>query len=389
MRQQRVARASGSFDGEPILPRSARSRRFAARALRSFLSLAPCGLAGPVQAQPGLTPPAQARIPSPESAIAAPPGVSAPFSSRVCEYGRVLAAGHCCWPGQDWEEASGRCVGQVAWCAPGMAADPAGGTGCLRVCGGGSLEMAPGRCCEKGQAWDASSNRCAVAVPQCPQGMVVTRSHICRAANAACMTDEQCNADSVCRNGSCARHTSRWRLEALADVALGFSGYWKGSTREWFGTDAGWGFTTRVLKGLSLRWDWGLYVGYLSISGTTDFFDQMDSTTRYAIVGQMLRGGGLLRIVAVTGPKVRMGFTSEVGFIVVRRGAPGGLEGAVDFFVDVPAIAGRHRLTATVAVGLRGGVILRDEPPNLYGYRYGSETWWFSPMLRIGLAFGH
>lgn len=169
---------------------------------------------------------------------------------------------------------------------------------------------------------------------------------------------------------------------------MSFFGHWKGSTEEWFSTDPGWGFTAGLLKGLSLRWDWGVYLGYMAIPGTTDYFDPMDATTRYAILNRMVRGGGSLRVAIRTGPKLRMGVAWELGLLAFRRAAPGGLEGAFDLFVDFPVTAGPHRLTLTIALGFRGNVAYRDESPNLYGYQYQTETWMIAPMLRVGLGWG-
>jgi hypothetical protein len=377
----------GYSSGVPTRPQSARSRPFVARALQSGLLLAPWLWARPVQAQPRPTPPVPAKMPSASNPSAAPAGLPSTGSPYVCEYGRVLVAGHCCWPGQGWETTAGRCVGQVAWCASDMVADPARGMNCLRVCRDGRLEMAPGHCCWKGQVWDPSAERCAAAVWQCPNDMVVTRSHMCRAADASCSRDEECSADSICRDGVCARAVSRSRFEVLGDLALGFSGYWTGSPHKWFTADAGWGFTVRYLKGLSLRWDWGAYLGYLSIPKKTYFvYDPPNNS--YTLLDRMLRGGGLVRFLMVTRPKFHLGGAWEMGFLEFRAAAPFGLEGALDLFVDVPLTAGRHRLVATAAIGCRGGGAFRHESPDPYGYGYDTETWWISPMLRVGFGFG-
>ena len=41
-----------------------------------------------------------------------------------CPGGKVRVAGHCCWPGQDWGEGSGRCIGEPSACPPGTKKTP-------------------------------------------------------------------------------------------------------------------------------------------------------------------------------------------------------------------------------------------------------------------------
>jgi len=83
----------------------------------------------------------------------------------ACTDGRVAAGGHCCWPGQDWGAAKGRCVGEPR-CPEGriVQADE-----CMPGCTTDGQVLVADRCCWPGQDWGVGSNRC-VGLPDCPSG---------------------------------------------------------------------------------------------------------------------------------------------------------------------------------------------------------------------------
>lgn len=73
-------------------------------------------------------------------------------------------AGHCCWQGQRWTQATG-CAGQPSECPEGLVA-AANACEAPRCATGQRLEG--GRCCWSGQTYsDAQGGRC-VGTPQCP-----------------------------------------------------------------------------------------------------------------------------------------------------------------------------------------------------------------------------
>ena len=83
-----------------------------------------------------------------------------------CRKGKVLVAGHCCWPGQDWGASSRRCLGTPR-CPDGTRAR---GGGCVAGCAAGKALVA-GHCCWPGQDWGASRKAC-LGRPRCPAGLV-------------------------------------------------------------------------------------------------------------------------------------------------------------------------------------------------------------------------
>lgn len=90
-----------------------------------------------------------------------------------CEGGTAIGpdtAGHCCWPGQAWNEQ--RCVGLPTSCPKGQEPE---GEACRAVpCREGKVSVKDGACCWPGQVYAKAQDRC-VGVPQCPDRLVVER----------------------------------------------------------------------------------------------------------------------------------------------------------------------------------------------------------------------
>lgn len=125
--------------------------------------------------------------------IAASPSL-AQEKGALCQRGQAVGPhtkGHCCWPGQVWEEGPG-CVGAPTACPEGTVAS---GEGCARKLaehgdGPSVLErkksgkkwcppgeevgpLTKGHCCLPGQSWHPLKLICAGVPASCPKGQVV------------------------------------------------------------------------------------------------------------------------------------------------------------------------------------------------------------------------
>jgi formylglycine-generating enzyme required for sulfatase activity len=119
-----------------------------------------------------------------EQTTAQPPSSVVPEKARVaslptaaapgtCPPGMEGMGGHCCWPGQDWGMASGRCVGP-AECPEGFMAS---GDGCAAGCPDGKAIVA-GHCCWPGQDWGVRAGKC-IGTPSCAAGWSLTAKGEC------------------------------------------------------------------------------------------------------------------------------------------------------------------------------------------------------------------
>ncbi len=118
-------------------------------------------------------------------AVEVPPGGSAqlaldlPEIVEACPAGQqrsVDTRGHCCWPGQVYE--NDRCLGVPSSCLATFAPDVASQT-C--ACADGRVEVpgAPPHCCWPGEAWSVQQDSC-VGVPVCPRPLVAEGSECVR-----------------------------------------------------------------------------------------------------------------------------------------------------------------------------------------------------------------
>jgi formylglycine-generating enzyme required for sulfatase activity len=107
---------------------------------------------------------------SEKARAASVPAAAAP---GACPPGMEEMGGHCCWPGQDWGMASGRCVGPVQ-CPEGFLAS---GSGCAAGCPDG-MALAAGHCCWPGQDWGVRAGKC-IGTPSCTAGWVLTAKGEC------------------------------------------------------------------------------------------------------------------------------------------------------------------------------------------------------------------
>jgi hypothetical protein len=89
---------------------------------------------------------------------------SASASTVPCPPGQEDVGGHCCWPGQDWGMASGRCIGSPA-CPEGFTVS---GEACVVGCSEGK-DLVAGHCCWPGQDWGVRTGKC-IGTPSCPEG---------------------------------------------------------------------------------------------------------------------------------------------------------------------------------------------------------------------------
>jgi formylglycine-generating enzyme required for sulfatase activity len=99
------------------------------------------------------------------------PAAAAP---GACPPGMEGMGGHCCWPGQDWGMASGRCVGS-AECPSGFKAS---GDGCAAGCPDGKALVAGHYCCWPGQDWGVRAGKC-IGTPSCAAGWLLTANGEC------------------------------------------------------------------------------------------------------------------------------------------------------------------------------------------------------------------
>src|SRR5581483_7549916 len=97
-------------------------------------------------------------------------------ASPSCTAGMVSVPGPpgtCCWPGQRWSAQRRRCTGAPS-CPQGFLGQ---GPTCVAApppaCEGGrvAVEGTGAHCCWPGQQWSDAAGRC-LGVPQCPYGLV-------------------------------------------------------------------------------------------------------------------------------------------------------------------------------------------------------------------------
>ena len=102
--------------------------------------------------------------------------LAAPLDDDACPPGKVRnekTGGTCCWEGQVWSPADGRCAG-IAECPKGFIPSDDGEDCARGGCDGGKVpDDATGACCWPGQTWNSRKAACEGAA-DCPEGLVDT-----------------------------------------------------------------------------------------------------------------------------------------------------------------------------------------------------------------------
>jgi formylglycine-generating enzyme required for sulfatase activity len=135
------------------------------------------------------TPQLTASKPKPELKPA--PETEPETAAAQCEGGRVRnedTEGRCCYDGQVW--ANDRCVGLIAQraCPAGyvVAADR---QSCEEPrCEQGKRHLGSGHCCWEGQGWSKAAGRC-VGIPQCPSGLSAVDEDCVKSSNTSKSVD--------------------------------------------------------------------------------------------------------------------------------------------------------------------------------------------------------
>ncbi len=97
------------------------------------------------------------------------PGKHVELDIPLCERGRTLTDGRCCWPGQS--VTGGSCAG-AATCPPPLVPTPTGSECVEPVCSEGQVRLPSGACCFPGQRWDPATVACAGRPSRCPGDLV-------------------------------------------------------------------------------------------------------------------------------------------------------------------------------------------------------------------------
>jgi hypothetical protein len=334
-----------------------------------------------------------------------------PFSRRClrqCGDGRLeVAVGRCCWPGQDWQGQSGRCVGP-AICPAGFAVLPGNAEECVSAAAPIGAQPA-GISCREGERWDGLMNRCIPLAWHCPEGQGASRDGQCVAVDGICASDDQCEAAAMCMAGRCMRSRSYGRVELSFDFIPVTTGSWEIADRVYdsdgqettsapFQTGSyrlgpGAGLSLRASHTLSLRWSLGGYVGYLSLPDQNVSMDSSrnrDVASRIASF-RMGRTGAVVNVRWSPHRSFFLGLGAELGVAfgnITKGGEPFGFQGGSEIFVDVPMTQGSTRLYLTLSLGFCGAVMFEDGSAG--GHSATREDWAvLMPVVRAGVGGGH